>query len=160
MNQDTAIFEQPLGDKRDGVVADADKQWQSNAKCALEKTGVGLQRRAYFLERCSYQNPTGLTVCGLVPESVEYAFLESALLQIKYTFKESDRASYAACLQEQAKAKGFAISEQEMPNRQARDRVRLITQDAQTGVTIGGNREVRVYNAELTPQVHMLRDDI
>jgi len=160
MSKDSTIFEQPLGVERDEVVANADMQWQAEADCAIEKTGVGLDRRAYFLERCTYQNVQKATVCGIPPEKVEYAFLESALVQVTYQFAKADEAAYGACLQEQALANGFTASNEPMPETEDMERVRLINANAKTGITLGEEREVRVYNAELVPTVHMLRGKI
>ncbi len=154
------IFDQSMGGERDAVVASADAQWQSDAECVLEKTGVGVDRRAYFLERCTYQNSQQVLVCGMAPESVEYAFLEGSLVQVMYKFSEADQASYGACLQEQALASGFTAADPAASDSEATNGIRLIAADAKTGVTIGEERDVRVYSAEVVPTVHMLRGNI
>lgn len=157
MPQDAPFYEQSLGAQRDEVVAAADDHWQVQSECALEKTGVGANRRAYFLERCTYTNPKQVTVCGLSPILVEYAFLEKALVQVKYQFTESDEAAFGACVQEQALSSGFTVTNEIVPDSEAEGRVRLIAADKKTAISVGENREVRVFDSEVVPTVHALR---
>ena len=158
---DTAIFEQDLGSDKDSVLAAAGQRWQQQGDCALEKTGFGINRRAYFLERCEFVNPGQQTVCDMAPESVEYAFLDGNLVQVKYRFSEADADSHASCIQEQALANGFIpASEAQASDTEASQRVRLLSADAKTGISLGEAREVRVYDSALVPKIHMLRNDI
>lgn len=155
---DTPIYQIEMGSEKDAAIAEAVVRWQTEPVCSTEKTGVGFNRRAYFLEKCAFTNLQQQTVCNLSPESVEYAFLEGVLVQAMYRFAEADEAAHGACIQEQALAQGYtASSEIVATDTTDTKRVRLINTDTKMSITLGEEREVRIYDTKTAPTVHLLR---
>ncbi len=108
---DVKIINQPMGGKRDEVVAEAAQQWQSEPACTIVKTGFGVNRRAYFLETCRFSNPAEHTVCGVKPQQVEYRFLENSLVQVSFEYSETTtRQDYRNCLQAQLQESDLAAT--------------------------------------------------
>lgn len=99
---DFQLVKQPIGAKRDAIVTELSEQWQAKAGCTTVKTGFGVNRRAYFLETCSFANPEAHTVCGIVPQQIDYRFFENSLVQVAFEFNQSSaREEYLSCLQGQ-----------------------------------------------------------
>lgn len=158
---DTPIYQVEMGGEKDAALAEAAVRWQAEPACDTEKTGVGINRRAYFLEKCTFTNSQQQTVCNLAPETVEYAFLEGNLVQVMYRFAEADDAAYGACVQEQALSNGFTVSTEVLATDTAdTKRVRLVDADSKMSITVGEEREVRVFDTEKAPTVHVLRGSL
>lgn len=155
---DTPVYELEMGSNKEEAVAAAAVRWQAEPACETEKTGVGINRRAYFLETCTFPNPQQQTVCKVAPESVAYAFLEGELVQVLYRFAEADEDTYADCIQQEALADGYTVSTEVLATDTAdTNRTRLINAESGQSITLGEEREVRVFDSKTAPTVHILR---
>ena len=76
----------PMNEPIEIVQRSASVFWGSQAVCTTIKTGVGLTRRSFLLERCRYTNATQQSLCGLYPETAVYHFLEGKLVQFRAEF--------------------------------------------------------------------------
>lgn len=89
----------PIGDYYDEVIAAANTLWRQAPSCTLIKTAYGNDRRAYFLETCTFSAQRDNTFCGARPTWAEYRFLESQLIQVSLEFDLiDDKDSYDDCV--------------------------------------------------------------
>lgn len=95
----------PIGDARDSVMDSATALWQHTAACETARTAFGRNRRAWFLESCTFAQPEHHTVCGAQPIKVVYHFLEQQLVQVSYDFRPiKDDGYFQRCIQQQTEA--------------------------------------------------------
>ena len=93
----------PIGDAREPVMISATALWQHTADCQTARTTYGRNRRAWFLESCTFAEPQNQTLCGARPVKVVYHFLEQQLVQVSYNLKPiKDDGYFNHCIQQQA----------------------------------------------------------
>lgn len=103
--QALSLLDQPIGENRDMVMAEAQALYGSEAVCATVRTGFGMTRRAYFLETCTVANTREHTLYDSTPSMAEFRFLEDKLVQVAYEFDEIvDAEKFRECIKEQNKA--------------------------------------------------------
>ena len=144
-----------IGQEREKVMDEASHLGADDAQCETQKTGVGVNRRAYFLETCSWQKPAKFSFCGQHPESVEYAFLEGRLVAAMLGFADADQTVLNACIAEQAAAGGYSAEAGELAAGQS---LKLSNTATKTAVTVSEASVVWIIDSETAPKVHLLRD--
>lgn len=81
-----SLPDQPLGHESAEVLAEAASLWSSEPDCDTVRTGVGMTRRAYFLQSCKFTgNNRDITIYDERVSTATYHFLENALVQISYS---------------------------------------------------------------------------
>lgn len=139
-----SLLNLPIGEQRNAVFELAEQQWGTQATCTTIRTGVGVTRRAYFLETCVYTNEQGNTLYDETPVTATYRFLESQLVQISYEFEEiQDAAKFKRCAHSDAKKIGNAHSETSDTVRQS--------------LTLADNFQLSVSDADMVGKIHALR---
>jgi len=97
-----SMLDQPMGQMRKDIWQSLQEKWQSEPVCTTLRTGYGKNRRAYFLDTCTFKNPLGHTLWDATPSIVEYRFLENSLVQMSFEFDEmADVKKFRRCAKEQ-----------------------------------------------------------
>lgn len=139
-----SVLNLPIGEHRSTTLPLAETLWGSQASCDTIRTGVGLTRRAYFLETCVFSNPPGNTLYNEPPTTVIYRFLENQLVQVSYEFSNvSDPEKFRSSALEDAKKLDAKYSD---------------SNDASTlGLDIAEDLRVTVSDVNMVDQIHALR---
>ncbi|MFK7994618.1 MAG: hypothetical protein AB8B87_10805 [Granulosicoccus sp.] len=140
-----SLLNLPIGEQRQSTVSAAEQQWESQAICETIRTGVGLTRRAYFLETCVFTNAAGHTLYDETLSTATYRFLESQLVQVSYEFTQiNDPEKFNRCVQQETK---------KLDSRQSQTDT-----SSKSGITVDKEFTVSVSNVELVEQIHVLQD--
>lgn len=146
-NQPTSalsLLNLPIGEQRSAVLAAAEQQWGTQASCNTTRTGVGMTRRAYFLETCVLSNEQGMTLYDETPASATYQFLENQLVQVSYEFSQlQDPATFSLRAEQDAAKLKAQSTDADAPTK--------------LGVTIAEDFSVSVSDVEMVDQIHALR---
>jgi len=142
-----SLSEARIGEQRDAIILMAEKQWGSNAECHTVRTGVGMARRAFFLETCVLGNVLGNTLYGELPASATYHFLEARLIQVSYEFSQIlNPVTFRRCVQSTANELEAKYADTDGIDRR--------------GVTMHGDFLVRLSAVNKVSEIHALRDSL
>lgn len=136
--ESVTLTEAPIGETRATVLPEAQRLWGSIASCTIKRTGVGVNRRAYFLETCALDNTSALSLYDEVPTTTYYYFLDERLVQLVYEFE--------------------ALNDLSALRHRAEHDVKEIA-SGRHGLSIDKNGHITVFNSEIVPQIHMLAAD-
>lgn len=147
MEKELAPLESGFGRSHTDVTESLQALWQSEGDCQVEKTGFGVNRRAYFMDICRYVNTTEKTFCSRRPNAVVYRFFEDQLVQVAYEFDDDVSATdYLSCLTRFAEGQNFKESDG-----------RWITGDGKRSIDTVSAVETRFSAEETVSNIHSLR---
>lgn len=150
-------LEQALGKELLAELPALQAQWQDIAACESHRTGVGLNRRSYFLDSCHFENTAELTICGQIPDGADYYFLENTLVQISFTF-EAPTPELASCVVTESENQGYLSvqklgSDGQIP---ATEQRMLLARGEKVGVIVEPAK-LAVLKPDVAPDVHFLQ---
>ena len=144
---DISPLEPTFGRSHEEVSGALKEMWQSDGECQVEKTGYGLNRRAYFMNICRYTNAAGNTFCARRPSAAVYRFFEERLVQVAFEFDDDGGATeYLSCLTRYAEEQKY--QEQEG---------RWISKDGTRSMEVVSPDETRISAEETVSNIHSLR---
>ena len=144
-----SLLEQPIGQSREPVIADAQLYWQASAVCTLVKTGFGFNKRAYFLETCTFNNSPQHTFCEATPAFIEYRFFENTLVQMALEFDELvDAQTYRQCALMQTAGSAEQV-------REIRDSRGMLL-----NIRVDERMRTVVSNKDLVGKIHLLKSSL
>ena len=147
-SDELSVLSLPIGETRQSVFADLQTQWGSQPGCEVVRTGVGLTRRAYFLENCTLVNTRRIKLYGETVDSATYRFLEGQLIQIAYVFGQVDNpVKFQRC----AKLDSDLLKTRENSGND--------NSKPTLGLSITDDFVLTVSDVILTEQVHILKSD-
>ncbi|MFK8080015.1 MAG: hypothetical protein AB8B97_07010 [Granulosicoccus sp.] len=143
--KDLSLLDLPIGEQRETTLSIFEQQWSSPASCSIIRTGVGLTRRAYFLETCVFSNPQGHRLYKETPTSAIYHFLENQLVQVTYQFDEIVKpARFTRCAEKDAK---------KLKSRQNSANNTIVQ-----GLSVTEDYQLSVSDVDMVSQIHVLRE--
>jgi len=119
--------------------------WQSAGDCSVDKTGFGVDRRAYFLDTCKFTNASGLTFCSRSIDTALYRFFEGQLVQLQVAFNDVDDAD-VACVA------AFAAD-----NKLTRAGMRWVNRQGTVSVEVVSDKTTRFSDEKNVSKIHLLR---
>jgi len=142
-----SLLKLPIGEQRESVLSGVERQWGSSATCNTAKTGVGMTRRAYFLETCVFINSSDKTLYDETPVSTTYRFLEGKLVQVSYEFEQvTDPGKLMRCAQKDS-------AKLEARHKKASDAI-------QQSIMVADDYQILVSDTDMVAQIHVLRDTL
>lgn len=133
----------PIGKLKTATLPLAEHLWGSAASCTSTKTGMGQNRRAYFLETCTFDNTRRNSLYNETPSVAQYYYLDDRLVQIAYDFEK---------LNDLEKLRGRA--RQDLLKLQENNQ--LIQENNTQNISVADDGRTVVFHAQLVPQIHIL----
>jgi len=147
-------LEASLGREMPAQLVELKSMWRSDAVCESQRTAVGNDRRAYFLDTCSFTNTEKAKVCGYSPGGAAYYFLEGNLIlvHLEYTAEAPD---LAVCVTAEAAEAGYLPATQLGEVTVASDRQLMLNADQTVAVMVGAGG-LTLLQPDIAPDVQFL----